>query len=58
MKEFVDQEKIKAEEAEAKPTPKFDWSNEEIDNTLEKDLPLEIIHMIRGPNHPNLENRN
>ena len=35
----------------------FDQSNEEIDNTMEEDLPLGVIHMIGGPNHPNLENR-
>ena len=57
MKEFVDQEKTRAEEAKAKPNPRFGWSNEETDNTLEEDLPLEIIHIIEDPNHPNLENR-
>ena len=55
MKEFIDQEKTRAEEAEAKPNPRFDRSNEEIDDTLEEDYG--IIHMIGGSNHPNLENR-
>ena len=44
MKEFVDQEKTRAEDAKAKPNLRFDWSNEEIDDTQEEDLPLGIIH--------------
>ena len=57
MKEFVDQEKTKSEEAEAKSNHGFDRSNEETNDTPEEDLPLVIIHMIRNPNHLDLENR-
>ena len=38
--------KTQAEEAKVRPNPRFDRSNEEIDNTLEEDISLGIIHMI------------
>ena len=57
MKEFVDQVKTRAEETEAKPNSRFDQSSERIDKTQEEDLPLGTIHVIGGPNHPNLENK-
>ena len=56
MNEFVDKEKTSTKEVEAKPNPRFDQSNEEIDNTLEKDIPLGIIHILGGQNYPNLKN--
>ena len=38
---------------------RFDQGNDEVDKTekKEEDLPLGTIHMIRGPNYPDLENR-
>ena len=57
LKKFVDQEKTRIEEVEVKPSRRFDQSNKEIDNTLEEDLLMGIIHMIGAPNHHNLENR-
>ena len=47
----------KVEEAEVRPNPMFNWGNVEGDNALEEDMPLETIHMIRSPNHSDLENR-
>ena len=44
LKEFVDQEKTRSEEAETKPNPRFDRSIEETDDTQEEDLLLGIIH--------------
>ena len=49
LKEFVDREKTQEEEAKVKPNARFDWSNEETNNTLEEDLSLGTIHMIGGP---------
>ena len=46
MKKFVDEEKARLEEAEARRNPKVDQSSEETDNTPEEALPLEVIHMI------------
>ena len=46
LKEFVNQEKSRAKEVEAKPNLRFDRSNEETDNILEEDLPQGTIHMI------------
>ena len=57
MKEIVGQKKTREKEFKVKPNPKFDQSNEETDYTLEEDFPLGTIHMIGGPNHPNLDNR-
>ena len=51
MKEFVDQEETKVEDAEDKPDNTFDGSDKKTDDTQEEDLPLGIIHMIGGPNH-------
>ena len=48
LKEFIDQEKNKEEEAGAKLNPKFYRNNKEIDNILEEDLSLGTIHMIGG----------
>ena len=36
--------------------PMFDQSNNEVGDALEENLPLVTIHMIEGPNHPDLEN--
>ena len=33
LKDFIDQEKTRAKDVEAKPNPKFDWSHEEADDT-------------------------
>ena len=57
LKEFVDQEKTKVEDAKDKSNLRFDRSDEETDDTQEEDLPLGIIHIIEGPNNPNLENK-
>ena len=57
LKEYVDQEKTKAEKIKVRSNPKFDRGNDEDDNALEEDIPLGIIHMIHGPNHPDLENK-
>ena len=57
MKEFVDQERTRAKEVRVKPNPKFDRGNDETDKNLEEeDVLLGTIHIIGGPNHPNLEN--
>ncbi|GFZ12693.1 hypothetical protein Acr_23g0010780 [Actinidia rufa] len=56
-REFVGQEKTKAEETKIRPNPRFDCNREGADDALEEDLPPGIIHMIGGLNHPDLENR-
>ncbi|GFY80801.1 hypothetical protein Acr_01g0006100 [Actinidia rufa] len=48
-------EKTEAKETEVRPNPRFDRGDDETDDTLEEDL-VRTIHMIGGPNHPNLEN--
>ena len=59
LKEFVDQEKTWAGEAEVKPNSRFDRGDDETNKMAEeeKDLPLGTIHMIGGLNHPDLENK-
>ena len=57
LKEFVDQEKTKVDEAEVIPTPRFDCDRDEADDALEEDLPLETIHIIGGLKHPDIEIR-
>ncbi|GFY96616.1 hypothetical protein Acr_11g0009220 [Actinidia rufa] len=52
-----DREKTEAEETEVGPNPRFDRGDDETNDAFEEDLPLETIHMIRGPNHSELENR-
>ncbi|GFY81324.1 hypothetical protein Acr_01g0011330 [Actinidia rufa] len=44
LKEYVDQEKTQAKEAEVKPNPRFDQSDNKADDALEEDLPLRAIH--------------
>ena len=60
MKEFIDEEKSRAEKAEVRPNSKFDPSDDDeqakvVDEC--EDLLLGTIHMIRGSNHPDLKNR-
>ena len=43
LKEYIDQEKTRAKEAEVSPNPRFDRGNEETDDALEKDLPLGLF---------------
>ncbi|GFZ19922.1 O-Glycosyl hydrolases family 17 protein [Actinidia rufa] len=60
LKEFIDEGKTQAEKDEAKPYPRFDRGRDDEPNPManeEEDLPLGAIHMIGGPNHPDLENR-
>ncbi|GFS42094.1 hypothetical protein Acr_00g0078070 [Actinidia rufa] len=59
LKEFVDNEKTRAEVTEAKTTMRPDRGGNEIKaiDTEDEDLPLGTIHMIGGPSHPSLENK-
>ena len=59
LKEFVDQKKTQAGEVEVKPNQRFDQGDDETNKTMEEeeDLPLDTIHMIGGPNYPDLKNR-
>ena len=59
LKEFIDEDKTRAEKAKARPNPRFDRGNDETERTAdeEDDLPLGTIYMIGGPHHPDLENR-
>ncbi|GFZ15806.1 hypothetical protein Acr_25g0002150 [Actinidia rufa] len=43
LKEYIDQKKIKPEEAEVRPNPRFDRGNDEADNALKEDLLLDKI---------------
>ncbi|XP_057510747.1 uncharacterized protein LOC130793111 [Actinidia eriantha] len=59
LKEFVEDEKIRAEVTEARTVAGIDRGvneNEAVD-TEDEDLPLGTIHMIGGPSHLNLENK-
>ena len=55
----MDKEKTQVKKAKIRPNPRFDRGDDEIDKTTEEeeDLPLGTIHMIGGPNYPNLDNR-
>ncbi|XP_057512776.1 uncharacterized protein LOC130794833 [Actinidia eriantha] len=59
LKEFVDDEKTRAEATEAETATGPDRGENEIEamDTEDEDLPLGTIHMIRGPSHPNLKNK-
>ena len=49
LKEFVDQEKTKAEETEVRPNSRFDRDRGEADNALEEDLPHQDYSHDGGP---------
>ncbi|GFY96793.1 hypothetical protein Acr_11g0010990 [Actinidia rufa] len=57
--EFFDEEKTQVDKDKFKLNSRFDRGEDKADKVMDedKDLPLETIHMIGGPNHPNLENR-
>ncbi|GFS33859.1 hypothetical protein Acr_00g0030920 [Actinidia rufa] len=57
LKEYMDQEKTKAEEAEIRPNSMFDCNKDKADNALKEDLSRGTIHMIGNLNHLDLENR-
>ncbi|XP_057466148.1 uncharacterized protein LOC130755691 [Actinidia eriantha] len=59
LKEFVDDEKTRADGTETRTATGIDRGgneNEAVD-TEDEDLPLGTILMIGGPSHPNLENK-
>ncbi|GFY85714.1 hypothetical protein Acr_04g0004520 [Actinidia rufa] len=58
LKEFVDDEKNRAEAIEAKTNPRPDRGGNKVKEAVDmedEDLPLGTIHMIGGPNDPSLE---
>ncbi|GFY97516.1 hypothetical protein Acr_12g0000570 [Actinidia rufa] len=60
LKEFVDDEKTRAEATETKTNPRPDRGGNEVKEAVDvkdEDLPLGTIHVIGGPNDPSLENR-
>ncbi|GFS35059.1 hypothetical protein Acr_00g0037570 [Actinidia rufa] len=60
LKEFVDNEKTRAEAAEVEANRRPDRVREETEeaaNAEDEDLPLGTIHMIGGPNDPSLESK-
>ncbi|GFY85297.1 hypothetical protein Acr_04g0000350 [Actinidia rufa] len=60
LKEFVDNEKTRAEVAEAEANRRPDRVREETEEAADaedEDLPLGTIHMIGGPNDPSLESK-
>ena len=60
LKEFIDEEKSRAEKAEVQSSSKFDRSDDdEQAKAVDEDeyLPLGTIHMIRGSNYPDIENK-
>ena len=57
VQEFVDQEKIKVEEIEIRSNPRFGLEREDVNNAMEKDLPVETIYMIGVHHNLELENR-
>ncbi|GFZ09869.1 hypothetical protein Acr_21g0004680 [Actinidia rufa] len=60
LKEFVDNEKTRTEAAEAEANGRPDRVKEETKeaaNAEDEDIPLGTIHMIGGPNDPNLESK-
>ncbi|GFS38479.1 hypothetical protein Acr_00g0057730 [Actinidia rufa] len=57
LKEFVDNEKTRAEAAEIEANQRLDRVGAEMEETADakdEDLPLGTIHMIGGPNDPSL----
>ncbi|GFZ15662.1 hypothetical protein Acr_25g0000710 [Actinidia rufa] len=57
LKEFVDNEKTQAEAAETEANGRPDRVREEVEEAADaedEDLPMGTIHMIGGPNDPNL----
>ena len=52
-------EKTRAKKAEVRPNPRFDRGDDKTDKIVdeEEDLPLGTIHMIKGPNYSDLENK-
>ncbi|GFZ09192.1 hypothetical protein Acr_20g0010000 [Actinidia rufa] len=60
LKEFIDNEKTRAEVAETEADKRPDRVRAEMEEAADaedEDLPLGIIHMIGGPNDPSLENK-
>ncbi|GFY88776.1 hypothetical protein Acr_06g0007160 [Actinidia rufa] len=60
LKEFVDNEKTRAEVAETEANRRPDRVGMEMEEAVDvedEDLPLGTIHMIGGPNDPSLENK-
>ncbi|GFY86367.1 hypothetical protein Acr_05g0000060 [Actinidia rufa] len=60
LKEFVDNEKTRAEAAEAEADRRPDRVKEETEEAADEEdenLPLGTIHMIGGPNDPSLESK-
>ncbi|XP_057493212.1 uncharacterized protein LOC130778721 [Actinidia eriantha] len=59
LNEFIDEEKTRAEKTKSKPNPRFDRGEDGANKAMDedKDIPLGTIHIIGGPNRPNLENR-
>ncbi|GFY85504.1 hypothetical protein Acr_04g0002420 [Actinidia rufa] len=60
LKKFVDNEKTRAEVAEAEANKRPDRVREETEDAADaedEDLPLGTIHMIGGPNDPSLESK-
>ena len=55
-KKYVDQEKTEVEKIEVRPNLRFNQGDDKTDDALEEDLPIGTVHMVRGLNHPNLEN--
>ncbi|GFZ04686.1 hypothetical protein Acr_17g0002580 [Actinidia rufa] len=61
LKEFVDDEKTRAEAAEIEANRRPNRGREEAEETADpedEDFPLGTIHMIGGPNDPSLESKN
>ena len=40
-----------------RPNPRFDHRNKEIEDAIEEDLPMGMIHMIGGSHYPDLANK-
>ena len=60
MKVFVDEEKSRVEKAKVRPNLRFNRGDDDEQTKAideDEDLSLGTIHMIRGPNHPDLENK-
>ncbi|GFZ21894.1 hypothetical protein Acr_29g0010560 [Actinidia rufa] len=60
LKEFMDNEKTRAEAAKTEANRRPDRVREEVKEAVDaedEDLPLGTIHMIEGPNDPSLESK-
>ncbi|GFS32499.1 hypothetical protein Acr_00g0023020 [Actinidia rufa] len=60
LKEFVDDEKTRAQAAETEANRRHDRVREEVEEVADvedEDLPLGTIHMTGGPNDPSLESK-